>query len=82
MTILGVAPKTQERLVESYPHRTDLSIYEALRLWRDEAEGSKEVLKGALRKALLDVGRRDIVEKLEEEQLNGSAEKVNIRSMV
>ncbi len=81
-TLLDVTPPVQEQIQMDNPKNTRQQVYEMLRLWRDNATGTKENIKGHLHKALVKVGRTDLAEDLLQEQVDGSSEKVAYHSIV
>lgn len=71
-TLLGISIQLQEQLMENHPHKVKNAIYETLIMWRNDATGNKEQIKGTLHKALVAVERNDIANLIMAEQTHGS----------
>lgn len=71
-TQLGISKQIQEQLMENHPHKIKDVIHEMLTIWRNDATGNKEQIKGRLHQALNAVERNDIAKLLLHEQTHGS----------
>ena len=81
-TLLRIPKAKQDQIALDYPNNTMIQINEMLRLWRDNAKGSKEEIKGRLHEAFKKVKRADLAEYLLQETIHGSEERVTYNTVI
>ena len=81
-TLLNVPSSKVDHFRLDHPNDTASQIYKMLRFWRDSERGTKEQLKGTMHKALTEVRRLDLAERLMQEQVEGSVERLGMTSLI
>ncbi len=81
-TLLRIPKSKQDQIQLDYPSNTMIQIKEMLEMWRDNAKGSKEEIKGKLHEAFVKVKRSDLAEYLLQETIHGSSEKVAYHTII
>ncbi len=81
-TTLKIPTSKQDQIRLDHPNNTLRQIFEMLRLWRDNAKGTKQEIKGQLYDALVRCDRSDLADDLLQEVVEGSQEKVAYHSII